>query len=75
MSKIIAYNHIKTVQGDTFDGLALEFYDDEFKASLIMAANPDHCSTLIFEAGIEIRIPVLDGATTPATLPPWRQET
>lgn len=75
MSKtIIAYKHIKTVEGDTFDGLALEFYDDEFQSSLIMAANPDHCGTLIFEAGVEIRIPVLDGTETPATLPPWRRE-
>lgn len=62
-----------TVQGDTFDALALEYYDDEKQASVIIQANLDHCDTLIFEAGVELVIPDKAEATPPATLPPWRR--
>lgn len=74
MPNIIGYNTILTVEGDTFDGLALEFYDDEQKSSVIMGANPDYCDTLIFEAGAEIKIPILDDVELPETLPPWRRD-
>lgn len=73
MPNITGYNVIKTVEGDTFDRLALEFYDDEKKASLIMGQNLDHCDTLIFEAGVELRIPIVDDVELPETLPPWRR--
>lgn len=73
MAEIIGYRHIKTVEGDTFDGLALIAYDDEFKSGLIMDANPYLCGVLIFEAGVEVRIPILDGAESAETLPPWRR--
>ena len=68
MSKI----HV-TVGGDTFDSLALRYYDEEKLASTIIQANPDHCSTLIFEAGVSIKIPDVSNVTTPETLPPWRR--
>lgn len=64
-----------TVEGDTFDGLALEFYDDEQKSSVIMGANLDYCDTLIFEAGVALKIPILDDVELPETLPPWRRDT
>ena len=73
MPNITGYNVIKTVEGDTFDRLALEFYDDEKKASLIMGQNLDHCDTLIFEAGVELRIPIVHDVELPETLPPWRR--
>lgn len=63
-----------TVQGDTFDGLALVYYDDEKLASRIIAANLDYCDTLIFEAGVSLRIPVINTVEMPQTLPPWRRE-
>ena len=63
-----------TVEGDTFDGLALHYYDDEQMASAIIQANPDYCDTLIFEAGITLRIPDVSAVTIPETLPPWRRE-
>lgn len=63
-----------TVQGDTFDLLALEYYDDEKQASAIMAANPEYYSTLIFEAGIPLVIPPVATLTMPETLPPWRRK-
>lgn len=73
MAEIIGYQEITTVEGDTFDGLALEFYDDEQQATTIISANLDYCDTLIFEAGTTLRIPILDGVETPETLPPWRR--
>ena len=66
--------NIVTVEGDTFDGLALEFYNDEKQASTIIKANPDHCDTLIFEAGVVLTIPDEAAATPPESLPPWRRD-
>lgn len=63
-----------TVEGDTFDGLALQYYNDEKLASAIIQANPDYCDTLIFEAGITLNIPSVSTVTLPETLPPWRRE-
>lgn len=53
--------------------LAIAFYDDEKKASFIIKANPKHMGTLIFEAGVKLRIPILDITNIPETLPPWRR--
>lgn len=63
-----------TVAGDTFDLLALEFYDDEKSASAIIQANPDYCDVLIFEAGVVLSIPDEASVALPETLPPWRRE-
>ena len=70
----MAKNHM-TAEGDTFDSLALEYYDDEKLASTIIQANPDHCATLIFEAGVSLVIPDVSTVTLPETLPPWRRDT
>lgn len=74
LANITGYTSIQTIEGDTFDGLALEFYDDEMQASLIIGANLDYCDTLIFEAGATLRIPIVDDVDLPETLPPWRRE-
>ena len=62
-----------TIEGDTFDALALRFYNDEKLASTIIQANPDYCDTLIFEAGISLTIPAAVAVVMPETLPPWRR--
>lgn len=63
-----------TIDGDTFDALALEFYDDDKLASTIIQANPDYCDTLIFSAGVELTIPEEIEVAMPETLPPWRRD-
>lgn len=63
-----------TIDGDTFDEVALEFYNDEKLASAIIQANPDYCDTLIFPAGVVLTIPEQIEVTMPATLPPWRRD-
>lgn len=70
MNKYVTYT---TVTGDTFDLLALAAYNEERLASIIIEANPDQAKTIIFEAGIVLKIPVLDEVSTPETLPPWRR--
>ena len=64
-----------TVMGDTFDALALWYYNDEKQASTIIQANLDHCDTLIFEAGVSLVIPDAATITPPETMPPWRRST
>lgn len=66
------YEHI-TAEGDTFDNLALLYYDEEKFASEIIKANPDYCDVLIFEAGITLTIPAVSTVELPETLPPWRR--
>lgn len=68
------YTEIITIEGDTFDALALEFYDDESLAGTIINANLDYCDTLIFEAGVQLKIPTISESAAPDTLPPWRRE-
>lgn len=68
MSKIYT-----TVEGDAFDALALAFFGNEKSASDIVAANPDYCDTLIFDAGVKLKIPDAATVTLPETLPPWRR--
>ena len=70
----MASYHI-TVEGDTFDSLALWYYNDEKQASTIIQANPDYCDTLNFEAGVPIAIPPAAAVAVPETLPPWRRST
>ena len=69
----MAKKHI-TVQGDTFDALALLYFDEETLASEIIQANPDYCDVLIFDEGVELTIPDAAEVTFPETLPPWRRD-
>ena len=62
-----------TIEGDTFDGLALRYYNNEKLASAIIQVNPDYCDVLIFEAGVELKIPEVSAVEMPETLPPWRR--
>ncbi len=67
------YQEYVTQEGDAYDALAIDFYEDEILASHIIQANPQYMETLIFEAGIKLWIPVLENMERPATLPPWRR--
>ncbi len=62
----------ETLQGDTFDSIALDFYGSEYKSSLLMEANPAYIRTLRFDAGVTLRIPIIE-AEQAATLPPWKR--
>lgn len=73
--RIAAYKKYITREGDTFDALALAMYKDETRASDIIQFNRDYANVVVFEANIELRLPIFDGADSPETLPPWRKET
>jgi hypothetical protein len=59
--------------GDTFDSIALVAYNEERMATTIIGANPVLGDVLIFEGGELVLIPIVEAATTPDTLPPWRR--
>lgn len=61
-----------TKAGDTFDILALDAYNNSFKAPVLIQANPQYSNILVFEAGIQLKIPIIK-ADAAATLPPWKR--
>ena len=70
---ITGYSDYYTAEGDTFDRIALDFYNEEKFAHLIANANPMECDVLIFDAGVYLHIPTIDTVDYPDTLPPWRR--
>ncbi|WP_270943210.1 tail protein X [Romboutsia lituseburensis] len=72
MNLNLTYDEYETIQGDTFDSIALDFYDEEYYASEIINANPDFGSVIIFDEGIVLKIPLLDIKNN-ASLPPWKR--
>lgn len=72
MARVIAYYKYLTMAGDSFDSLALDMYCDETKAGAIARFNPDHIDTLLFEAGVELKLPIFSDDDSPETLAPWR---
>lgn len=62
-----------TKSGDTWDVIAKEVYGDEYRADILMAANPQHIDTFIFRAGAEISTPAL-AEKRDGLLPPWKYE-
>lgn len=63
-----------TMRGETFDSLAFLYYTDEKLAHEIMAANPEHAATLVFDEGVLLDIPEQTAVVMPETLPPWRRD-
>ena len=72
--QIVGHKAYLTAEGDMFDALALAAYGEEGMAHCIIQANPDYGGVLVFGAGAELRIPVVEGAETPQTLAPWRRQ-
>lgn len=60
-----------TKQGDMWDLIAYRMYGNEYKMHVLMDANPDHITTVIFPAGIVLTIPAID-TEKPQNLPPWK---
>ena len=67
MRRVTGYKDYTTREGDTFDALALEMYGEEMLAHYIAEFNPDY-------ADVALRLPIVEGAETPETLPPWRRD-
>jgi phage tail protein X len=61
-----------TLEGDTFDCIALDFYGEETKSATIIQANLQHRKVIIFSAGIELMIPIIEESAADS-LPPWKR--
>lgn len=62
----------RTVQGDTWDLIALREMGSEKYMDKLIEANPVHRETMTFSANVMLTVP--DVATpTPTKLPPWKR--
>lgn len=61
-----------TLEGDTFDCIALDFYNEETKSSTIISANLEHRKVITFKAGVELKIPIIEQEAA-SSLPPWKR--
>lgn len=61
-----------TVQGDTWDIIALKMYKDERYMNVLLDANPSYNTTVIFPAGATLKVP---DVVIPEyiNLPPWKR--
>lgn len=73
MQRITGYRDYRTRVGDTFDALALSMYNEEKLSHYIIEFNPNYADVVIFEANVPIRLPIVESAEMPVTLPPWRR--
>ncbi len=65
-----------TTQGDTWDSIALKFYNDEKLLHYLLKANPNCLDIVVFSANIKLTIPDLDVSimgTSNDDLPVWRR--
>ncbi len=65
-----------TVQGDTWDSIALKFYENEKLLHYLTKANPKYMDVVIFSANITLNIPELDVpimGTSNDDVPYWRR--
>lgn len=67
-----SYYTYKTLEGDTFDCIALDFYGQETQSSTIIQANLQYRKVITFNAGIELIIPIIEQSVADS-LPPWKK--
>lgn len=49
-----------TVSGDTFDKISLKFYGSEYLFPFLLKENPKYRMTVVFSAGVLLKIPDLE---------------
>lgn len=62
-----------TIAGDRWDLLAWDYYADPHQYERIQRANPAAPRTPVLPGGLRLLIPVIEVATTPDSLPPWKR--
>lgn len=63
-----------TVQGDTYDRIALLVYGNERRMDVLIKANPGHGHVAVFSANIVLAVPDLpESGEDSSNLPPWRR--
>ncbi|MEB3103087.1 LysM domain-containing protein [Ferviditalea candida] len=66
------YYTYTALAGDTFDSIALDFYNQESLSSTIIQANPLYRNVLIFSGGEQLKVPIIEQQAA-ASLPPWKK--
>lgn len=61
-----------TLQGDTWDMIAHKKLGSTDQTDRLMTANLEHVGTLIFQAGVQLTLPEVEGKKS-ETLPPWKR--
>ena len=61
-----------TKSGDTWDAIAYEVLGDCRYTEDLINANREHITTMIFSAGVKLKLPVIDKNKT-KNLPPWKK--
>ena len=63
----------KTVQGDTWDVIAYRELGSTNDTDQLMIANLEHVGTLLFPAGVTLRLPEIEEKKPNGDLPPWKR--
>lgn len=66
------YLSYTVLSGDTFDSIALDFYNEESLSGHIISANPIYRNTIIFGGGEILKIPIIEQQSVDS-LPPWKR--
>lgn len=62
----------KTIQGDTWDGIAVKVYGDEKYMNDLLEANQTYREIIIFPANVSLSLPDVATQAT-SILPPWKK--
>lgn len=62
----------KTIQGDTWDGIAVKVYGDEKYLNNLLEKNQKYKDIIIFSSGVSLELPEIEAEAT-AILPPWKK--
>lgn len=61
-----------TTQGETWDTISLDLYGSPYHVAELIECNRKYSDVLIFDANVELNIPVLEEKSS-VTLAPWKR--
>lgn len=67
-----AVNIYTTTQGDTWDAIAYKQLGSTDYTDQLVSANLEYAGTLLFPAGVTLRLPEISEKTS-GSLPPWKR--
>ena len=65
-------NTYKTISGDMWDSIAFKALGGERETNRLIKANLQYRETVIFPAGVVLRLPAIEPEIS-AALPPWKE--
>lgn len=71
----VEYLTYTTIQGDTWDSIAIDFYGNPNLSYVIINANLLYSEYVILDGGMELKIPIIPDNLSTTTLPPWKVTT